>query len=549
MNESMTPITAPRSEDAALAAHYYPALTPTGEEPIVLLHGWGFDSRSWEPLIPQLRQFSDVIALDLPGFGDSPAGARFELEAVLEQILRSLPARATLMGWSLGGMLAVALAARHPERVTRLVTIAANVRFVADKQWPHAMAASVNCRFNADFERSPEKGLKRFVGLVAHGDDHERSVRAELSTFEPWKQRSEGWADALHCLAHLDNTDYLARLRQPGLHLLGEHDALVPQAAAGPIPTLNQRQRVSVVAGAGHAPHWSQPARVGESILQFLRLSAGQLDKRRVAHSFSRAAGSYDSVARLQRAVGETLLNQLGKVAPAGAERVLDLGCGTGYFAERLSQRLPEVQLIGLDIAEGMLSFARSERSVPAVWLCADAEALPLANNSVDLAFSSLAVQWCEHLPSLFGELWRVLRPGGQIVFSTLGPRTLWELKSAWQAVDGYVHVNRFSAQTSVTSALEGAGFSKVVHETEERVLAYDSLSDLTRELKALGAHNVNRGQPEGLTGRQKVMALKSAYEGFRREDGRLPASYEVFYIRATKPAGSASQTPPTATF
>ncbi|WP_245573417.1 malonyl-ACP O-methyltransferase BioC [Marinimicrobium agarilyticum] len=544
MNESMIPITAPRAQNAPLAAHYYPALSATGEEPIVLLHGWGFDSRSWEPLLPLLRQFSDVIALDLPGFGDTPGDGEFEQEAVLEQVLQSLPSRVTLVGWSLGGMLAVALAARYPERVTRLVTIASNLRFVADQQWPHAMAASVNRRFNEEFERSAEKGLRRFVGLVAHGDERERELRAALGALEPWHQATGRWSDALRCLAGLDNTEHLARLRQPGLHLFGEHDALVPLAAAGPIPALNQRQRVSVVAGAGHAPHWSRPERVGESILHFLRLTTGQLDKRRVANSFSRAAGSYDSVARLQRSVGETLLNQLGGLAPERVERMLDLGCGTGYFAERLAHRLPNAQLIGLDIAEGMLSFARQERSVPAVWLCADAEELPLADSSVDLVFSSLSVQWCEHLPSLFGELWRVLRPGGQLVFSTLGPRTLWELKSAWQAVDGYVHVNRFSAETSVTGALEGAGFSGVVRESEERVLRYDSLTELTRELKALGAHNVNRGQPEGLTGRQKMTALKAAYEAFRGEDGRLPASYEVFYIRAAKPALPAPEAP-----
>ncbi len=536
MTDPMIPLSAPRELDSPLAAHYFPALSPSSAEPLVLLHGWGFDSRSWEPLLPWLRQYSDVIALDLPGFGDSPSCTDFSLDAVLDAIAQSLPVQAALVGWSLGGMLAVALAARHPERITRVVTLGSNLRFVADANWPEAMAPAVNRGFNSEFERAPAKGLKRFLGLIAHGDQRERALRTELAVAQPDSgQIRPQWTQALSLLSSLDNTRAFEQLRQPGLHLFAEHDALVPMAAAGQLPALNQRQRVSVVAGAGHAMHWSEPERVGEAILHFLRLTTGQLDKRRVAHSFSRAAASYDSVARLQRAVGESLLNQLGGLGLGAVETVLDLGCGTGYFGERLMHRLPEAQLIGLDIAEGMLRFARQEREIPALWLCGDAEDLPLADASVDLIFSSLSVQWCEHLPSLFGELQRVLKPGGQLLFSTLGPRTLWELKSAWQAVDGYVHVNRFPPQRGVDDALRQAGFTSPEWQREERVLHYEALSELTRELKALGAHNVNRGQPEGLTGRQKIQALKAAYEPFR-EEGLLPASYEVYYAAARKP-------------
>ncbi|ROQ21105.1 malonyl-CoA O-methyltransferase [Marinimicrobium koreense] len=536
MTDPMIPLSAPRELDAPLAAHHFPALVSTSAEPLVLLHGWGFDSRSWEPLLPWLRQYSDVIALDLPGFGDSPAGADFSLDSVLNAIDQSLPAQATLVGWSLGGMLAVALAARRPERITRVITLASNLRFVADASWPEAMAPATNERFKRDFERAPVKGLKRFLGLVAHGDQREREVRAALANLQPEpEQVRPQWGQALTLLSDLDNARAFEQLRQPGLHLYAEHDALVPLAAAGQLPALNQRQRVSVVAGAGHAMHWSEPERVGEAVLHFLNLTTGQLDKRRVAHSFSRAANSYDSVARLQRAVGETLLNQLGGQDLGVVETLVDLGCGTGYFGERLAHRLPDAQLIGLDIAEGMLRFARQERDIPALWLCGDAEELPLADSSVDLVFSSLSVQWCEHLPSLFGELQRVLKPGGRLLFSTLGPRTLWELKSAWQRVDGYVHVNRFPPQRAVDEALRQAGFQSTEWLREERVLRYEALADLTRELKALGAHNVNRGQPEGLTGRQKIQALKAAYEPFR-EDGLLPASYEVYYAAARKP-------------
>lgn len=537
MNETMTPMAAAHDQYSPLAAHHYPALVATEVEPLVLLHGWGCDSRTWEPLLPALRQYCDVIALDLPGFGDSPPQGAFSLESVLALLEASLPPRAALLGWSLGGMLAVALAARCPQRVTRVITLASNVRFVADSHWPHAMAPRINQQFNAGFERDPEAGLRRFTGLMARGDQRERELLKSLRARVPANASiNEHWKQSLTLLSELDNRASLAGLRQPGLHLFAEHDALVPQAAAGALPALNQRQRVAVIGGVGHALHWSRPEAVTDAVLHFLRLTSGQLDKRRVATSFSKAAPSYDSVAQLQRAVGEQLLHHLGALNLDQPERVLDLGCGTGYISERLGQRLAPGQLLGLDIAEGMLQFARAERAYPALWLCGDAEDMPLADASVDVIFSSLSVQWCEHLSSLFSELYRVLKPGGQVLFSTLGPRTLWELKSAWQSVDGYVHVNRFPPLASVDSALARAGLVDAVWHREERVLRYETLSDLTRELKALGAHNVNRGQPEGLTGRRKVQALKAAYEP-HREHGLLPASYEVYYVRVRKPA------------
>ena len=116
-----------------------------------------------------------------------------------------------------------------------------------------------------------------------------------------------------------------------------------------------------------------------------------------------------------------------------------------------------------------------------------------------------------------------------------VGPDTLRELRSAWQQVDGFVHVNRFINAEQVTRAALNAGFAGECWQ-EDVVMRYQELRQLTAELKALGAHNINSGRPKGLTGRQRIEKLKAGYEAFRHDEGWLPASYEVYYLRLEKP-------------
>jgi len=185
---------------------------------------------------------------------------------------------------------------------------------------------------------------------------------------------------------------------------------------------------------------------------------------------------------------------------------------------------------MAMDLAEGMLQYARAHREgLSCHWLCGDAEAIPLADHSIDVIFSSLAIQWCENPEQLFTEIHRVLTPGGQFFFSTLGPNTLHELRSAWQAVDDYVHVNNFLDQASLEAAIQHAGLSIKQWREDNDCLHYAQLNELTRELKGLGAHNVNQGRPEGLMGKQKIKAFKAGYEAQRDRDGLLPASYQVW--------------------
>jgi malonyl-CoA O-methyltransferase len=259
-----------------------------------------------------------------------------------------------------------------------------------------------------------------------------------------------------------------------------------------------------------------------------LQLSSPGLlpDKRQVAASFSRAADSYDSVAELQRAVGSELLTRLP--APLSPERWLDLGSGTGYFSRILADDFPQSEGIALDIAEGMLRHARPLGGAQH-YVVGDAECLPLTDQSSDLIFSSLAVQWCSDFAAVLSEAHRVLKPGGVFAFASLCVGTLYELRESWQAVDGMVHVNRFRPFDDYQQLCAASGLRVRSLDVRPHVLHYPDVRSLTHELKALGAHNLNPGRPGGLTGRARILGLIDAYEQFRRSDG-LPATYQVVY-------------------
>lgn len=248
------------------------------------------------------------------------------------------------------------------------------------------------------------------------------------------------------------------------------------------------------------------------------------IDKRQVAASFGKAASTYDQAAAFQREVGHNLLESLPAHWQPAA--LVDLGCGTGHFTRALEQRYQR-PVIGLDLAEGMLRFAQAQAPGSAGWIAADAEALPLRAGSQDLVFSSLALQWCPDLLRALREALAALRPGGCLAFTTLVEGSLTELRQAWQQVDGFVHVNRFAPLGELHAQLNAAGFERWDCRIRPYVLHYPQLAALTRELKALGAHNLNQGRPGGLTGRARLRALTEAYEVFRQPAG-LPATYQV---------------------
>jgi malonyl-CoA O-methyltransferase len=176
-----------------------------------------------------------------------------------------------------------------------------------------------------------------------------------------------------------------------------------------------------------------------------------------------------------------------------------------------------------------MIDVARQRFPDGTRWIVGDAESLPLAAGSLDLVFSSLAIQWCYRPGHLFAELARILRPGGRCLFTSLGPDTLRELRAAWAAVDEHQHVNTFLPAEALETAVGELPELALGLEAQLFTMEYPRVRDLLAELKTLGAHNVNRDRPTGLTGRRALQGMLDAYEKWRT-GGRLPATYDVFF-------------------
>ena len=272
------------------------------------------------------------------------------------------------------------------------------------------------------------------------------------------------------------------------------------------------------------------------------------LDHDEVRRAFDRAAASYDAHAVLQREVCDRLLERLDFMS-LQPKRVLDVGCGTGYGLAHLRERYAEAELCALDLAPAMLSAARARlpqlnwtqralgfltpHSSPHTHtLCADMERLPLAANSVNLLWSSLAMQWAGDLDATLKGFHQVLAPGGLLIFATFGPDTLKELRTAFAAIDDAPHVNRFVDLHDIGDMLVHAGFSSPVMEMEMLTLTYADLKTLMRDLKGIGAHNAATSRKRGLLGKVAWAKLEQAYDALRL-DGRLPATYEVIYGHA----------------
>ena len=260
-----------------------------------------------------------------------------------------------------------------------------------------------------------------------------------------------------------------------------------------------------------------------------------------IRDAFNKAAATYNQSAILQREICARLAQHLDLIRLRDTKYILDLGAGTGISTKHLHNYFSHSQIFALDIAKKMLSINKRENQ-SVFTLCANAHYLPFSDSSIDVIFSNLMLQWCTDTQALFKECARVLKNDGLFIFSTFGVDTLCELKKSWAHVDQEkTHVNTFLDMHIIGDMLMDAKLTQPVMEVEHITLTYNKVSDLIRDLKAIGAHVIIDEKIAGggivkkqnaLTGKYKFQKMLDYYEQFRRA-GKLPATYEVIYGHA----------------
>lgn len=259
-----------------------------------------------------------------------------------------------------------------------------------------------------------------------------------------------------------------------------------------------------------------------------------QLDNKLVKKNFACAAKDYDQHAILQSETGNHLLQRL-ELIKLHPQIIVNLGSTTGHFSTLLKKKFPQTEIISIEIAANMHQVAKQKDLLgeKSHFITADWQHLPIASQSVDLIFSNLGLHWqTADISAVLVECQRILNPHGLFLFSTLGPDTLKELRTAWAEIDSYAHVHAFLDMHDIGDILLEAGFADPVMDRDYIYFHYNSLEKLFADLKAVGASNASLQRRRGLTTPNIKQHVINNYIALNNNAEKFTATFEIIYAQ-----------------
>lgn len=241
-----------------------------GDRDLVLLHGWGLNAEVWQNIVPRLSSHFRLHLVDLPGFGRSQNFGPMTLAEMAQQLLAQLPARAVLLGWSLGGLVASQLALAHPDRVAALISVASSPCFTERDAWPGIKPDTLQ-NFQQQLSNDFQRTVERFLALQTMGTENARQDARQLKDVvlsQPMPS-VEVLQGGLEILREVDLRPQLPQLTQPFLRLYGALDGLVPRRIAAQLDEVLPDSPSIVMPKAAHAPFISHPDEFCQHVIDF----------------------------------------------------------------------------------------------------------------------------------------------------------------------------------------------------------------------------------------------------------------------------------------
>ena len=240
--------------------------------PLLLLHGWGMHSGMWAQVAGELSKSHRVHSVDLPGYAGSNACTPYDLDTLVQQLSAQFNEAMTVVGWSLGGQLALRWAQLHPAQVGKLVLVATTPCFVQKENWNSAMAAETLQEFAGSLLQNHAQTLRRFLALQVRGSENEKQLLSDLRAqlFAKGEPAMEALKGGLEILRNTDMRDELKNIAQATLVIAGERDTLTPSTASVYMADALPNARLAVIKGAAHAPFLSHPQLFMQQLTSFL---------------------------------------------------------------------------------------------------------------------------------------------------------------------------------------------------------------------------------------------------------------------------------------
>jgi len=245
--------------------------------PLVFIHGWGQSARIWHR---QSGYFSRKAAVHIPGLPGHGGEPDVPAESWVERLAGVLPNEPCIMvGWSLGGLLAMQLSLNYPERIAALALVSTTPCFRHRADWPHGCADDVWTGFEQGIATHPARTMRRFFALMMHGDalprsEHDRMAREVADHTRP--PTPHGLQQGLVVLDRLDLRPQLGRIVQPVLMMHGDGDAVIPVAAGHYLSEQLPHAAWLPFTGCGHAPFLSQTEKFNAQLEAWCRNISAQ---------------------------------------------------------------------------------------------------------------------------------------------------------------------------------------------------------------------------------------------------------------------------------
>ncbi len=507
--------------------------------PMIILSGWAYPAKSMQPLADALADHFD-IRLVSPHELAVRAAAGKRRTAYAEGLLALLKERAEpccLLGWSMGGMVALETAAEAPARVAGLILVSTTAKFCSDEDYPCGTPERNLRALAIALKKDPATVLSQFYA--------ESAAPEKLDPAALHARLAEGLAlgaeTLIRDLRYLQVADFrrAARaIRAPALILHGREDRVIPwQAGQWLCDNLGKNPCV-LLDGKGHDLPFRHPRETAREILRFCGAARAPrgLHGKTVRHRFSAAAETYESHATVQSVVAEKLI-RLVPPSPT-VRRILEVGCGTGILTRHLLGQFPKATIDAIDLSEKMIARAsRQFAAAPTIrWQAADAKTFR-SRGHYDLIVSNSSLHWIDPLLEGLYNLTSLLKSGGDLVFSLMLYGTLSELHDARLRVAPHKPpLGQLPQLNEVVDNMDLCGCE--IREALEEVeyAHYPSAEEFLRTIHSLGLTGGLVSRSTTPLNRSEINRLVAEYEANYRDGGRgLRASYNIGYIKAVR--------------